>query len=55
MAGLQLVVASADVAHAELRDRGGEVSEVQEFPWVVFFVDPDGNKWAVVQELPQRG
>ncbi len=56
VAGLQLVVASADVAHAELRDRGVEVSEVQEFPWgrFVFFVDPDGNKWAV-QELPQRG
>ncbi len=56
VAGLQLVVASADVAHAELRDRGVEVSEVQEFPWgrFVFFADPDGNKWAV-QELPQRG
>ena len=55
-AGLQLVVASADAPHAELRDRGVEVSDVQEFPWgrFVFFADPDGNKWAV-QELPQRG
>ncbi len=56
LAGLQLVVASADAAHVELRDRGVEVSEVQEFPWgrFVFFADPDGNKWAV-QELPPRG
>jgi catechol 2,3-dioxygenase-like lactoylglutathione lyase family enzyme len=56
VAGLQLVVESADAAHAELRDRGVEVSEVQEFPWgrFVFFADPDGNKWAV-QELPPRG
>jgi len=56
VAGLQLVVESAEAAHAELRDRGVEVSEVQELPWgkFVFFADPDGNKWAV-QELPPRG
>jgi predicted enzyme related to lactoylglutathione lyase len=47
--GLQLVVADADAAHAELRERGVEVSEVQSFPWgrFVFFSDPDGNGWAV--------
>jgi predicted enzyme related to lactoylglutathione lyase len=50
--GLQLVVADADAAHAELRGRGVEVSEVQSFPWgrFVFFSDPDGNGWAV-QEI----
>jgi predicted enzyme related to lactoylglutathione lyase len=55
IAGLQLVVGSADQAHAELSGRGVEVSEVQEFPWgrFVFFADPDGNRWAV-QELPPR-
>lgn len=55
MAGLQLVVASADQAHAELSGRGVEVSDVQEFPWgrFVFFADPDGNRWSV-QELPPR-
>jgi predicted enzyme related to lactoylglutathione lyase len=55
IAGLQLVVASADQAHAELSGRGVEVSAVQEFPWgrFVFFADPDGNRWAV-QELPPR-
>lgn len=53
--GMQLVVDDADTAHAELKGRGVEVSDVQEFPWgrFVFFSDPDGNAWAV-QELPQR-
>jgi predicted enzyme related to lactoylglutathione lyase len=53
--GLQLVVADADAARAELVGRGMEVSELQEFPWgrFVFFSDPDGNGWAV-QELPNR-
>jgi catechol 2,3-dioxygenase-like lactoylglutathione lyase family enzyme len=52
MKGLQLVVESADAAHAELSGRGVEVSEVQDFPWgrFVFFSDPDGNAWAV-QEI----
>jgi catechol 2,3-dioxygenase-like lactoylglutathione lyase family enzyme len=54
-AGLQLVVASAEDARAELAGRGVEVSDVQEFPWgkFVFFSDLDGNRWAV-QELPPR-
>jgi catechol 2,3-dioxygenase-like lactoylglutathione lyase family enzyme len=55
VAGLQLVVADADAAHADLAGRGVEVSEVQDFPWgrFVFFADPDGNRWSV-QELPPR-
>ena len=53
--GLQLVVADADAARAELVSRGVDASEVQDFPWgrFTFFSDPDGNGWAV-QELPQR-
>jgi catechol 2,3-dioxygenase-like lactoylglutathione lyase family enzyme len=53
--GLQLVVASADEARAELAGRGIEVSDVSDFPWgrFVFFSDPDGNSWSV-QQLPQR-
>ena len=53
--GLQLVVSDIDAAHAELVERGVEVSEVQAFPWgsFVFFKDPDGNGWAV-QQLPAR-
>jgi catechol 2,3-dioxygenase-like lactoylglutathione lyase family enzyme len=55
-AGLQLVVADADAAHAELAGRGVAVSDVQELPWgrFVFLSDPDGNRWSL-QELPVRG
>jgi catechol 2,3-dioxygenase-like lactoylglutathione lyase family enzyme len=54
--GLQLVVSDINIAHASLRERGVQVSEVQEFPWgsFVFFSDPDGNRWAV-QQVPTRG
>ena len=53
--GLQLVVPDIQAAHAELAERGVEVSEVQTFPWgsFVFFSDPDGNRWAV-QQIPDR-
>jgi predicted enzyme related to lactoylglutathione lyase len=49
--GLQMVVDDIEAAHADLADRGVEVSEVQDFPWgrFVFFADPDGNRWAVQQ------
>ena len=51
--GLQLVVSDIEAAHAELVERGVEVSEVQKFDWgsFVFFSDPDGNGWAV-QQIP---
>ena len=50
--GLQIVVADAAAARAELLDRGVEVSEVQDYPWglFVFFEDPDGNRWSI-QEI----
>ena len=53
--GLQLVVADAAAARAELLERGVDATEVQDYPWgrFVFFSDPDGNGWAV-QELPPR-
>ena len=56
MHGLQLVVDDIEAARAELRARGAEASDVQEFPWgrFLFFGDPDGNRWAV-QEIPSRG
>src|SRR5688500_4009108 len=52
--GLQMVVADAEAARAELAGRGVEVSEVQDFPWgrFVFFSDPDGNGWAIQQIVP---
>ena len=54
--GLQLVVSDIDAAHAELVERGVDVSEVQKFDWgsFVFFSDPDGNGWAV-QQIPAGG
>jgi predicted enzyme related to lactoylglutathione lyase len=51
--GMQLVVTDADLARAELLERGVTVGDVQEFPWgrFVFFSDPDGNGWAI-QAMP---
>jgi catechol 2,3-dioxygenase-like lactoylglutathione lyase family enzyme len=53
---LQAVVADADAAHADLKERGVEVSDIDDQPWgrFVFFSDPDGNKWAL-QQLPAWG
>lgn len=55
VAGMQVVVDSAQAAYDQLTSRGVEVSEVQDLGWgkFVFFADPDGNRWAV-QELPAR-
>ncbi len=51
--GLQMVVADAEEAHAHLKSRGVEVSDVIPMDWgtFVFFADPDGNAWSV-QQLP---
>ena len=53
--GLQLVVADMDAAHAELKERGIAVTDIDDMPWgrFTFFSDPDGNAWAV-QEIPAR-
>ncbi|WP_109506932.1 VOC family protein [Nocardioides speluncae] len=50
---MQMVVADADAAHAALKERGIEVSDVDDQPWgrFVYFSDPDGNGWAL-QQLP---
>ena len=50
---IQVVVASADEALADLRARGVDASGVDDQPWgrFVSFSDPDGNSWTV-QELP---
>ena len=52
--GLQLVVADMDAAHAELKERGIAVTDIDDMPWgrFTFFSDPDGNAWAV-QEIPR--
>ena len=56
VAGMQVVVADAEAARADLLGRGIEAGEVQTFAWgdFLFFADPDGNRWAV-QALPDRG
>ena len=56
---LQLCVADANAARAELVSRGVECSEVKKFDdrdggTFFGFADPDGNTWAV-QELRVRG
>lgn len=50
---LQCVVTSIEEAHADLKDRGVEVSDIDDQPWgrFVYFADPDGNTWSI-QELP---
>jgi predicted enzyme related to lactoylglutathione lyase len=52
--GVQVNVDDADAAHAFLRDRGVEVTEIQTFPWgrFCFFSDPDGNTWSVHEPAP---
>ena len=59
MRGLQLVVADAEAARAELTGRGVECSEITVFDerdggTFFGFADPDGNTWAV-QQLNARG
>jgi predicted enzyme related to lactoylglutathione lyase len=55
IAGLQMVVADIEAAHAELTERGAPVSAIEDLAWgrFVYFADPDGNRWAV-QQLPPR-
>ncbi|APA95268.1 VOC family protein [Nocardia seriolae] len=59
--GLQLVVPDIKRAHAELKERGVEVTDIQVLGGpvtegdplnnrgVIFFDDPDGNSWGVQQ------
>lgn len=52
---LQVVVADADEALADLQSRGVACEGVDELAWGRFvrFTDPDGNRWSV-QQLPDR-
>lgn len=53
--GVQMVIADADAARAELIARGVDCSDVDEQPWgrFVYFTDPDGNTWSLQQLVPQ--
>lgn len=50
---LMIVVSDIQAAHALLKHKGVDVSDVdvQEWGQFVYFADPDGNQWAV-QQLP---
>ena len=52
---IQVVVADADEALSYLRARGLECEGVADEPWGRFvkFEDPDGNRWALQQLVPQ--
>lgn len=53
--GIQVVVPDADAARAHLLEHGVDASEVDDQPWgrFVTFSDPDGNRWALQQIVPQ--
>jgi predicted enzyme related to lactoylglutathione lyase len=53
--GLQVVVTDIEAVHADLADRGVEVSDIVDLPFgsFVYFADPDGNRWAVQQITPR--
>jgi catechol 2,3-dioxygenase-like lactoylglutathione lyase family enzyme len=55
--GIQMVIADADAARAELTARGVDCSDVDEQPWgrFVYFADPDGNTWSLQQLPPKAG
>jgi len=51
--GLVLETTDLPSSHAQLRERGVEITDIEEAPWGRFstFRDPDGNGW-VLQEAP---
>lgn len=53
---LQVVVADIEQARDELAGRGVEVSPIESLPWgrFVYFSDPDGNTWAVQEDVRRR-
>jgi catechol 2,3-dioxygenase-like lactoylglutathione lyase family enzyme len=55
--GVQFNVDDAHMAHAFLRSRGVQASEVREYPWgrFCFFSDPDGNEWSVHEVSSSEG
>jgi predicted enzyme related to lactoylglutathione lyase len=54
--GLQVVVDDVEVLRRELGSRGVETTGVDKRPWgwFTFFSDPDGNRWACQQMVPQE-
>ena len=53
---LQVVVADVEATRAALVGRGVEVSAIEQMPWgrFAYFADPDGNTWAVQEDVRRR-
>jgi catechol 2,3-dioxygenase-like lactoylglutathione lyase family enzyme len=49
--GLQMVVVDIEATKKFLEDKGIEHRGIEDFPWgrFIFFLDPDGNGWAIHQ------
>jgi predicted enzyme related to lactoylglutathione lyase len=54
--GLQVVVDDAEAIRQQLIGRGVDASDVEKYPWgwFTYFSDPDGNRWACQQIVPQE-
>lgn len=52
---IQCVVADTAAVYEYLIKNDVEASEIENMPWGIFtrFTDPDGNKWAMQQLVPQ--
>lgn len=52
--GLQLVTPDLAALRNKLRNRGADISDIQNMGGVLFahFSDPDGNRWVLQEETP---
>ena len=53
--GIMMVVGDVRAVRQELKEKGVDISEIDEQPWGTFayFKDPDGNGWTL-QQLPYK-
>ena len=53
--GIMMVVGDVRAVSQELKEKGVDISDVEEQPWGTFayFKDPDGNGWTL-QQLPYK-
>ncbi|HEV8429360.1 MAG TPA: glyoxalase superfamily protein [Pyrinomonadaceae bacterium] len=53
--GVMLVVGDVRAVRQELKEKGVDISDIDEQPWGTFasFKDPDGNGWTL-QQLPYK-
>lgn len=53
--GIMMVVGDVRALRQELKEKGVDMSDIDEQPWGTFayFKDPDGNGWTL-QQLPYK-